>query len=172
MTTPPCPADTAPLDPEEFINAYLYAGMVVENEFLEQVPEIDTASVIIDDCTYKLSRHPMNLFGLAVMRHFHGEPDKAHAFLWRFLGFQRLLDHGPMNVYITGSSERPQIHPAVLEVAATQKLSENYQFEPELFFRNVRDVAARMGTEEVTALKRSRDADKNSSTKRKHTSDD
>jgi hypothetical protein len=162
MIALPSPADVAQLDPEEFISAYLYAGMVTENEFFEEVPEIHSASITIDEDTYKLSHHPMNLFGLAVMRHFHGEPEKAHAFLWRFLGFRCfLMTNGCL--YITGSSERSQIHPAILEVVATQKLSDNYQFEPDLFFPNVRAVAARMETEEVSARKKSPDAGTNSS---------
>jgi len=80
----------------------------MENEFVEEVPEIDTASVTIDDSTFKLTRHPINLFGLAVMHHFRGETDEAHAFLWRFLGLQMLLHHNQMSLYITGSSDSPR----------------------------------------------------------------
>jgi hypothetical protein len=49
------------------------------------------------------------------------------------------------------------MHHAVLEVAATQKLIDGYEFEPKSFFQGVRELAARMDTEQANALKRSRE---------------
>jgi hypothetical protein len=67
------------------MDGYLYAGMVMENELLEQVPAISTARIDTADRTYRFTNHPANLFGLAVMDHFRDFPDKGQAFMWRFL---------------------------------------------------------------------------------------
>jgi hypothetical protein len=48
-----------------------------------------------------------------------------------------------------------ELHHAVFEVAATEKLSDKYEFDPETFFQKVREVAARMVTEEANALRKS-----------------
>ena len=78
-----------------------------------------------------------------------------------------------MKAYTRNAGDDLELHSAVLEVAATQKLSDGYQFDAELFFRNVRDVAARTACEETNAVKRSRGADKRSSEKRrKHSGND
>jgi hypothetical protein len=129
--------------------AYEYAGMVVENGFLEEVPGIGKPFITANDGTLALTNHPDNLFGLAVVRHFPGHSDKVTAFLWRFWGLQRLFRHDAIKAYIKGSGDELEIHCAVLEVAATKKLSDNYEFEPEPFFQKVREVAARMESEEA-----------------------
>ena len=147
MIALPRPQDIAPLDPDEFVAAYLHAGMVMENEFVEEVPAVDTALIWTLDATFGLTRHPANLFGLAVMRYFRDQPDKANAFMWRFRGLQMLLHHHEMKQYIGGTGDKRKIRGAVLEVAAMQELSHKYEFEPELFFKNVREVAARMDTD-------------------------
>jgi hypothetical protein len=56
-----------------------------------------------------------------------------------------------MRAYITGTGEAPRIHSAVLEVAATQKLSNNYDFEEDAFFQKVKEVAMRIDAEKFGA---------------------
>ena len=65
-----------------------------------------------------------------------------------------------MKPYTRGTGDELEVHHAVFEVAATEKLVDRYKFEPESFFQKVREVAARMATEEANALKRPRDGDK------------
>jgi len=149
MMLPP-PSGIAPLDPDEFRGAYEYAGMFAEYEFLEEVPSIGKPLIRTNDGgTLALSNHPDNRFGLAVMRHFRGQQDKATAFLWRFWGLQRLFHHDGMKAYIKGAGDEREINCAVFEVAATEKLSDKYEFEAEPFFQKVREVAARMDAEET-----------------------
>jgi hypothetical protein len=133
MMLPP-PSTIAPLDPDEFLGAYQYAAMVAEYEFLEEVPGIGKPFIRTADGMLGFTNHPVNLFGLALVRHFHGQCDKVMAFMWRFWGLRTLLRHDAMKAYIQGSGDELEIHCAVLEVAATEKLSDKYEFEPEPFF--------------------------------------
>jgi hypothetical protein len=159
MTTLPLPATIAPLDPEEFMAAYLYAGMVMENKFLEEVPALGTALIETPDGTYQFTNHPASLFGLAVMRYFRGQPDKAKAFLRRFWRLQAIFQHDEMKAYVKGAGDEIEIHYAVFEVAAQEEVSDKHEFDPEVFFQKVRAVAVRMATEEANAFKRPCDGD-------------
>jgi hypothetical protein len=144
----PRPEEIAPLDPDAFMAAYQYAGMVSEYEFLEEVPAIGKPLIEIDDGVLGLTNIPENRFGLAVVRHFRGEQDAAKAFLWRFFALQRLFHDERMAAYIRGAGDEREINCAVFEVAATGQLSEEYEFEPSSFFQSVSIVAARMASEE------------------------
>jgi len=106
----PDPSTIAPLDPEEFRGAHDYAGMVAEYEFLEEVPAIGKPLIKTDDGTLALTIHLDNRFGLAVMRHFRGQPDKATAFMWRFWALQRLFHHDAMKAYIRGTGDESEMH--------------------------------------------------------------
>jgi hypothetical protein len=141
--------------------------MVAEYEFLEEVPAIGKPSIETADGMLGFSNHPDNLFGLAVVRHFRGHSDKVTVFVWRFWGLQRLFRHDAMKAYIKGTGAEREIHCAVFEVAATEKLSDKYEFEPDPFFQKVREVAARMETEEANALRKSCDGDEQSPDKRR-----
>jgi hypothetical protein len=145
----PNPSTIAPLDPEEFLAAHDYAGMVMENEFLEEVPGIGKPFIRTPDGMLGFSNEPVNLFAMAVLRHFRGQPDKFKAFMARFWALGRLLDRDEIKSYARGTRDDLELHHAVFEVVATQKLSDNYEFDPELFFRTVREVAARMDSEEA-----------------------
>jgi len=70
-----------------------------------------------------------------------------------------------MKPYTRGAGDELEVHYAVFEVAATEKLSDNHEFEPETFFHKVRNVAARMETEKTNAVKKSREGDERSSNK-------
>jgi hypothetical protein len=144
----PVPSTIIALDPEEFIGASQYAGMVAYYELLEEVPAIGKPLIRTDEGTFGFRNHPDSLFGLAVVRHFRGQPDKAKAFLWRFQALQLIFHNNEMKAYIKGDGDEIEIHGAVFEVAATEKLSDKYEFEPEPFFQRVREVAARMEAEE------------------------
>ena len=144
----PPAAEIAPLDPDEFMAAYHYAGMVSEYEFLEEVPGIGKPMIKTEDGVLALSNIPENRFGLAVMRHFKGQREKATTFLWRFFALQRLFRDERMAAYTRGSGDDSEINCAVFEVAATLELSKDYEFEPNLFFQTVSEVAARMAAEE------------------------
>jgi hypothetical protein len=146
----PDPSTIAPLDPEEFLAAHQYAGMVAENEFLEEVPGFAKSRISPPDGTFKFRKDPFILFGFAARRYFRNEPDKFTAFMWRFFALKPLLHRDEMKPYLRGSGNELEGDCAVLEVAATEKLSDNCEFEPELFFQKVREVAARMASEEAT----------------------
>ena len=51
--------------------------------------------------------------------------------------------------YVGQRMQHCEIHRGVLEVTATQKLSDTCEFDPEPFFQKVRDVAARMDSEDA-----------------------
>jgi hypothetical protein len=149
-----------PLDPEEFLFASDYAGLVGENEFLEEIPGFAKSRIRTPDGTFRFRKDPFILFGFAARRYFRNDPDKFKAFMWRFVGLEPLLDHEEMKPYLKSAAGELEVHDAVFEVAATEKLVDGYKFDPESFFPTVREVAARMAIEEEIAFKRPRDRDK------------
>lgn len=165
MTALPSPQDIAPVDPDEFIAAYEYAVFVADYEFVEEIPAIGESIVMTDIGQLKLNNVFDNRFGLAAARYFNAG-QKFLDFMWRAFALRQILRHPSMKEYKRQRSDHSQVHCAVFEVAATEKLSDKYEFEPEAFFQKVRDVAARMNGEQANELKRSRDGDKRSSKKR------
>jgi hypothetical protein len=155
----PDPSTIIPLDPEEFLAAHQYAGMVMENEFLEEIPAFAKSRIRTPDGTFRFRKDPFILFGFAVRRYFRNEPDKVMLFMHRFFALKPLMDDDEMKPYLRGTGDEHQMHLAVFEVAATHKLSDKYEFEPHSFFQKVREVAARMEADEANESKRGRDAD-------------
>jgi hypothetical protein len=154
------PSTIVPLEPDEFLAAHQYAGMVMENEFLEEIPGFAKSRIRTPDGSFRFRNDPCILFGFAARRYFRNEPDKFTAFMRRFFGLGPLLDHNEMKPYLRGAGDELEVNIAVLEVVATQELAQNYEFEAKPFFQKVREVAARMETEQANALKRPRDGDK------------
>src|SRR4051794_25915906 len=66
LTKLPDPSTIPPLDPEEFLAAHDYAGMVMENEFLEEVPSIGRPFINTPDGLIGFTKQPINLFAMAV----------------------------------------------------------------------------------------------------------
>jgi hypothetical protein len=159
----PPPSTIVALDPEEFLSASQYAGMVAENEFLEEIPGLAKSRITTPGGTFRFSNDPFILFGFAVRRYFRNEPDKFTAFMRRFFGLRPLLHHNEMKPYLKGAGGELEVHHAVFEVAATEKLLDGYEFERKSFFQRVREVAARMEIDEANALKKSCNGNEQSS---------
>jgi hypothetical protein len=143
----PSPAKISPLDPDEFIAAYQYAVMVMEYEFVEEIPVIGKPFLATDAGLLALTNVPENRFGLAIARHFRNEEEKFLTFMRRFFALRRLFKHPSMKKYIRKTGDEHEIYGAVLEVAATHQLSDNYVFASASFFEEARRVAARMDEE-------------------------
>jgi hypothetical protein len=144
-----------PLDPEEFRAAHQYAGMVAENELLEDIPGCTKSRIGMPDGTYHFKKDPLILFGFAALRYFQDKPNKFLAFIHRFLALEPLLHRTEMKPYVRGVGDDQEMHHAVFEVAATEELVNQREFEPKSFFRKAREVAARIEAEQARALKRS-----------------
>jgi hypothetical protein len=117
---------------------------------------------------FGFSKEPANLFAMAVLRHFRvrREPHKFEVFMARFRAFLRLFKHDQMKPFLRrGDDGSEELNVAVFEVVATQRLNENWEFDPKSFFQNAREVAARMEAEGANWLKGPRDGDKHSSSK-------
>ena len=99
------PSMIAPLDPEEFFAAHQYAGMVAENEFLEEVPGFAKSRIRTPDGTFRFTKDPFILFGFAARRYFRNESDKFTAFMRRFFGLKPLLQHDDMMPYLKGAGD-------------------------------------------------------------------
>ena len=80
----PDPSTIVPLDAEEFMAAHQYAGMVMENEFLEEVPGIGKPFISTPGGMFGSSNEPVNVYAMAVLRHFRGQHHKSKAFMARF----------------------------------------------------------------------------------------
>ena len=138
------PSNIIPLDPEEFLAALQYAGMVAENEFLEEIPGFTNSRIGMPDGTYVFKKEPFILFGFAAQRYFRNEPDKLTAFMRRLSALKPLLHRDEMKPYLRGAGDERETHLALFEVAASEKLVNGFEFDPDLFFRRVRQVAAQM----------------------------
>jgi hypothetical protein len=145
----PPPSTIIPLDLDEFSSAYQYAVMVTKYEFLEEIPRIGKTFLATDASLLSFTNIPENRFLLAVERHFRNEDEKFLSFMLRFLALRRLFKHPSMKKYLRETGDEHEIYSVVFEVAATEKLSDKYEFEPEPFFQKLRDVAARMDREEA-----------------------
>ena|SRR5207249_1508750 len=143
----PNPSTILPLDPEEFLVASEYAGMVAENELLEEIPGFAKSRIRMPDGTYGFRKDPFILFAFAARRYFRNEPEKFTAFMRRYFGLVPLLKHDEMKPYHKGAPDELELHPAVIEVAATETLVNGFEFDTKSFFRRVREVAAEMDAE-------------------------
>jgi hypothetical protein len=137
------PDKIAPLDPDEFVAAYEYAGMVSHYEFLEEVPGIGKPLFTTHEGAVALTNVPENRFGLAIVRHFRVQQEKAQAFLWRFFALHPLFEDPRMASYTRGTGDDREINTAVFEVAAAHPLTKEYAFDSDSFFAAVSDVVAR-----------------------------
>jgi hypothetical protein len=145
MFTPP--DKIAPMEPDEFTDAYQYAGMVAEYDFVEQIPAIER-KIEIGDQTIGFTNHPMNRFGFAIVGHFKGRRDKVESFMTRFFALMQLRKHKGMKPFVKDGDDCTEIHGAVMEVVATHPLSARGRFSPSSFFAEVRRVKDRMDREE------------------------
>lgn len=146
----PAPSTIPPLDPEEFLAALQYAGMVAENELLEEIPGFTKSRIRMPDGTYVFKKEPFILFGFAARRYFLKEPNKFMAFMRRLFALKRLLHRAEMKPYLSGADGEWEVHPAVFEIAATEQLIDGCEFEPKLFLRKVRQLAAQMESDGPT----------------------
>ena len=146
----PDPSTRIPLDPEEFVASLQYAGMVAGNELLEEIPGFTKSRIGMRDGTYGFRKEPFILFAFAARRYFRNEPDKFAAFMSRLFALKQLFHCDEMEPYRKGADDEQQFHHAVIEVAATEQLSEGCRFEPKSFFRKVGQVAERMETDGPT----------------------
>src|SRR5215510_9902299 len=99
-----------PLDPDEFLAALQYAGMVAENEFLEEIPGFAKSRIRMPDGIYRFRKEPFILFGFAARRHFRNEPEKFLAFTTRLLALKPLLQHHEMKPYLRGAGDEQEMH--------------------------------------------------------------
>ena len=153
----PDPSTIVPFDPEEFLAAHQYAEMVAENEFLEEIPGFAESWIRMPDGIYRFRKDPFVLFGFAAQRYFRNEPEKLTAFMRRHFGLVSLLEHDEMKPYRKWVDDELALHLAVIEVVATDKLRDGWEFEPKSFFQRVREVAARMDAERSNAREKSRE---------------
>ena len=144
----PDPSTIIPLDPEEFLAAHQYAGMVAENEFLEEIPGFTKSRIRTPGGTFRFRKDFFILFGFAARRYFRDEPDKFKAFMERRFALTPLLHRDEMKPYLRGTGDEEEMHEAVFEVAATEKLVNGFEFDPDSSFRRLREVAARIDAEE------------------------
>jgi hypothetical protein len=143
----PPPASTIiSLDPDEFLAAAEYAEMVAENELLEEIPGFIKSRITMPDGRYAFKKDPFILFGFAAQRYFRNDRDKFVAFFTRYFALRDLLEHDQMKPFRKPGDE-VELHRAAIEVAAIEKLSDGYKFDPESFFPRVRDAATHLDGE-------------------------
>jgi hypothetical protein len=146
------PDEIIPLDPDEFFAAHEYASMVADNEFLEEIPVLESR-LKFEDQMIRFANVPENRFGFAVMKFFgQRKHDKGWSFMMRFfamMGLMNKIGQGEeMQPYVRKNSDgRLEFHRAVFEVAATQKLNSRFEFPPGTFLRLVKQAAKRMEAE-------------------------
>jgi hypothetical protein len=148
MTFPvvPNPSEITPMDPDEFRDAYEYAMMIADNEFLEHVPAVGMPLIEHEGKRFALSNSFITRFSLAAYQHFE-DADRGHVFMWRIPALFSILDDPQIENYCREEGGSRSVHPAVLEVAAIHPLNARYQFAPASFFEDVERVVKRMETD-------------------------
>ena len=106
----PDPSTIVPLDAEEFMAAHQYAGMVMENEFLEEVPTIGKALIRTPDGTFGFNNHPLNLFCFALLLYFRVNLINLPPSCEDFFGLGPLLKHDEMRPYLKGTADEFEVH--------------------------------------------------------------
>jgi hypothetical protein len=121
--------------------------MVMNCELLEEIPRIGKTFLVPNASPLAFPNIPENRFLLAVARQFSDEPEKFRSFMLRFLAWRQLSKHPLMKKYVREIRGERKVHCAVFEVVATEELSDKDEFEPESFFKKLREVAARKDRE-------------------------
>lgn len=143
---PLVPESVDPLDGDDFMGAYQYAGMVASHEFIEEIPAIERPIIVDDNGTQmKWAKKGPAMFGLAAARHFRDDTDKYFSFMWRFWALVVILEDESIREFVRDSEDGSrEVHPAVIEVAATFPLRPKDGFDVPGFLERVREVAEGM----------------------------
>jgi len=141
-----------PLDPDEFSAAHEYALMVSENEFIEEIPALKR-KLLRENRVLQPTNVLENRFSFAVMRFFHDRKhDKGWSFMVRFYAMmnlvRRMRNDERLQPFLREIPGGLGFHKAMFEVAATQKLSPEFEFRPASFLQSVEQAADRMDAEE------------------------
>lgn len=87
---------------------------------------------------------PFTRAALALRQHFGDETAHLQSALWRFYAVMALYRRGALGPWVRRSPRRPEvgaIHPAVLDVAARMRLSNNGKLPIDKFLAEVERVA-------------------------------
>jgi len=94
---------------------------------------------------FQLADNPLNRFGLAVREHFSGDPAKTMSFLMRWFALMRIIRLEECQKYIRPEPDDSSrlIHSSVFDVAATQPLNQEWEFDSGEFFDRVAELYAK-----------------------------
>lgn len=86
---------------------------------------------------------PTNRFTLAVRNHFGADRALFMAFMLRWFALGRLLKHPQMALYVKDAQDgEALIHTCLFEAAATEPLTDDYEFDETHFFGRLAELYA------------------------------
>jgi hypothetical protein len=91
---------------------------------------------------FQLADHRLNRFGIAVRNHFGDDRVKAASFMHRWWAFRKMLESDCCKPYIRTEAEARDVHSSVFDVAASQQLNEDWNFDDGAFFGRVAELYA------------------------------
>ena len=91
---------------------------------------------------FQLTDHPLNRFGIAVRNHFRDDRVKAASFMLRWWAFRKMLDSDRCKPYIRTEADARYVHSSVFDIAASQQLNEDWNFDEDAFFGRVAELYA------------------------------
>ena len=135
------------MDRREFVDSFHHAYKAVMfpgNPF----PDPTTKGFTLDneDGTFKIltfTDTPLNRAGFAITRKYRGDPEKAQIFLLRYLALPSIWDDPRSEQWRRQCDDgSEEINDAVIHAAAITPLTRHLEFDLDLYFQNVREIAS------------------------------
>jgi hypothetical protein len=143
------PEESLPFDPLEFRLTLMFAmeaGKIPSPGFRPTDMKLRLKDKDGSVETLQFTDIPINRFGMAVLRRYGKQTEKASSFMFRFFALNDLIRSGQLSPdYYRPApkdGEPSEIHDAVLEVAATLPLSPKGAFKPRAFLKALRQASA------------------------------
>ncbi len=137
---PPSPGlgpELVPLDPEEFSQVFALAMKAAEREWPATMQDGSASDYLISELPFWVAMGP-------AMEHYTADADEAISAMVRMTELVQLAQSGALGQWVRVSPAIPdsQIHPAVIEAAATTRLRKDATFPLPEFLREVHRIAS------------------------------
>ena len=144
----PRPENIKPVDPEQFGFAMQLGSAAASYRMPMESPTKQGLNIEMSDGTVQrlaFTDIPMNRAAMAIRDHFAPDMETARAAMMRWMALIRISSSEKMTRWRrrpADDSDNIEIYAAVFDAAATVPLTDTGDFDEELFFRKVEEIAA------------------------------
>lgn len=137
---PPSPGlgpELVPLDPEEFSQVFALAMKAAEREWPATMQDGSASDYLISELPFWVAMGP-------AMEHYTADADEAISAMVRMTELVQLARSGALGQWVRPNPDKPesQLHPAVIEAAATTRLTPATKFPLPEFLGEVHRIAS------------------------------